>query len=36
MGSTLSIVLAVVAVVVGFLILNNITSDSSSSPRFTR
>ena len=31
MGSTLSIVLAVVAVVVGFLILNNITDDSGSS-----
>lgn len=31
MGSTLSIVLAVVAVVVGFLILNNITNDSGSS-----
>lgn len=31
MGSTISIVLAVVAVVVGFLILNNITDDGSSS-----
>jgi hypothetical protein len=31
MGSTLSIVLAVVAVVVGFLILNNITDDNGSS-----
>ena len=31
MGSTVSIVLAVVAVIVGFLILNNITSDGSSS-----
>ncbi|HYN31534.1 MAG TPA: LytR C-terminal domain-containing protein [Ilumatobacteraceae bacterium] len=31
MGSTLSIVLAVVAVVAGFLILRNITNDSSSS-----
>jgi hypothetical protein len=30
MGSTVSIVLAVVAVVVGFLILNNITDDGSS------
>lgn len=30
-GSTLSIVLAVVAVVIGFLILNNITSDGGSS-----
>jgi hypothetical protein len=31
-GSTLSIVLAVVAVVAGFLILNNITDDGGSSP----
>ncbi len=31
MGSTISIVLAVVAVVVGFLILNNITNDGGSS-----
>jgi hypothetical protein len=31
MGSTVSIVLAVVAVVIGFLILNNITDDGSSS-----
>jgi hypothetical protein len=31
MGSTISIVLAVVAVIVGFLILNNITDDGSSS-----
>ncbi len=30
MGSTISIVLAVVAVIVGFLILNNITDDGSS------
>ena len=30
MGSTVSIVLAVVAVIVGFLILNNITGDNSS------
>jgi hypothetical protein len=30
MGSTISIVLAVVAVIVGFLILNNITSDGGS------
>jgi hypothetical protein len=30
MGSTISIVLAVVAVIVGFLILNNITNDGSS------
>ena len=31
MGSTISIVLAVVAVIVGFLILNNITDDGGSS-----
>lgn len=31
MGSTVSIVLAVVAVIIGFLILNNITGDSPSS-----
>ena len=31
MGSTISIVIAVVAVVVGFLILRNVTNDSSSS-----
>jgi hypothetical protein len=35
MGSTISIVLAVVAVVVGFLILNNITDDGSSGDEAT-